>query len=96
MICDVCKNGIPVGVASSALGPMSFAYCGECLANHAEPYWLIEHTIISCGGWSQVWEGFGETFTFFKDGAYHPAREIIVTDEKIKAFWDEYNAYCER
>jgi hypothetical protein len=35
--CDVC--GAPsVGVACSALGPVSFAYCGECAACGAEPY----------------------------------------------------------
>lgn len=38
-ICDVCgsKEGI-VGVAASALGPMSFSTCRSCYRANAEPY----------------------------------------------------------
>jgi hypothetical protein len=34
--CDVCRRERKVGVCSSPFGPMSFAYCQECLAKPAE------------------------------------------------------------
>lgn len=38
--CDVC--GKPsVGVASSAFGPMSFAFCSECASKPAEPIFIF-------------------------------------------------------
>lgn len=47
--CDVC--GAPaIGVASSALGPVSFAYCGECAAIGAEPYSFTVGLVAMNGG----------------------------------------------
>ncbi len=36
-VCDTCETGVTVGVASSSLGPVSFAYCRDCLAKRLEP-----------------------------------------------------------
>lgn len=52
--CDVCKEGESIGVACSTLGPISMAYCMDCIAAQAEPPWLIASTIWQCGGRDKV------------------------------------------
>lgn len=48
-------------VCSSALGPVSFAYCEECLRAGVEPYWFTENTVALCGLWpDNVNEAFQE------------------------------------
>lgn len=49
MKCDACKKECETFVAASAYGPISFAYCAECLANGLEPYSAIV-AYISCAG----------------------------------------------
>ncbi len=49
MKCDVCGKDGEVFVASSMYGPISFAYCKECLANEREPYDAIVG-YIACAG----------------------------------------------
>lgn len=38
LTCDVCGENEAVGVAASSCGPVSFAYCQECLSAGREPY----------------------------------------------------------
>lgn len=46
--CEACKKeGLELFVAASVCGPVSFAYCKECLANGIEPYEAIVD-YISC------------------------------------------------
>lgn len=52
-VCDVC-GGQSVGVASSALGAVSFAYCERCLKENAEPYYMLASTIAMCGGRDKI------------------------------------------
>jgi hypothetical protein len=53
--CDVCGYGeLYAGVASSALGPMSQAYCSLCLGMGADSRIMIEATIDGCGGVENV------------------------------------------
>jgi hypothetical protein len=40
-LCDVCRKNEMIGVASSTLGAVSFAYCAECNASGAEPYGFL-------------------------------------------------------
>lgn len=40
-LCDVCGKREVVGVASSATGPISFAYCAECAKSGREPYGAV-------------------------------------------------------
>lgn len=49
-VCDVCEREGIVGVASSALGPCSFAYCKSCLENGCEPYEIAVRMFATCGG----------------------------------------------
>jgi hypothetical protein len=43
--CECCGglHGKPIGVASSALGAISFAWCHKCLTEGAEPEIMFEH-----------------------------------------------------
>lgn len=49
LTCDVC--GAPaIGVAGSALGPVSFAYCQTCANTGAEPYGMtVAFVAETCG-----------------------------------------------
>ena len=49
MRCDVCGKEDKIFVAASAYGPVSFAYCEECLQNGREPYGAIV-SYIACAG----------------------------------------------
>lgn len=40
--CDVCGK-TSVGVASSSLGPVSWAFCAECAHKPAEPVCMFEY-----------------------------------------------------
>lgn len=46
--CDVCGQPA-VGVSSSTLGAISFAFCKRCLDEGAEPYWMLVGTCAICG-----------------------------------------------
>ena len=48
-ICDVCGKQVPVRVACSAYGPISFSYCEDCLSKNLEPYSAVV-TYIACAG----------------------------------------------
>ena len=50
MKCDVCGKEADCIVAASAFGPMSFAYCDECLQQGKEPYRAIVD-YIACAGY---------------------------------------------
>jgi hypothetical protein len=47
--CQVCNQRDAIGVASGACGPISIAYCRECLQAGAEPFGLLSG-YMGCGG----------------------------------------------
>lgn len=47
--CQVCKKNDAIGVASGACGPISFAYCSECLLSGAQPFAYLT-AYLGCGG----------------------------------------------
>lgn len=49
-ICDVCGHKGIVGVAASPFGPVSFAYCKECLNAGADHWGVITYAIWNAGG----------------------------------------------
>lgn len=51
--CDVCGEPA-IGVASSALGAISFAFCRPCAVAGAEPYSMLVWAIAECGGQARV------------------------------------------
>lgn len=69
-MCDVCTKSEMVGVASSSIGPVSLAFCKECLGRNAEPEWAFAYLYEDV---SEEGEGLAEhvnNLTTFKDGGY--------------------------
>ena len=46
--CDCCETKDVAGVVSSSLGPISFAYCKECLSANAEPEFMVRGMMDDC------------------------------------------------
>lgn len=69
LVCDVCRQNEALGVASSALGPCSWAYCRECLNKPAEVAVMIDATIDGCNGSANV-AAWAKQFWTWEDGAY--------------------------
>ncbi len=89
--CDVCdKDDMGIaGVASSGLGPVSFAYCPICSAMGAEPKFMIEVTIEGCGGSiKNIREGVQLTYYNSETDSYIDKREgdIPITLKSGEAF----------
>lgn len=70
-LCDVCRKNEAAGVCSSALGPVSWAYCSQCLSRNAEPAVMFDATIDGCGGVDGVADWVRQMTTFV-DGNYVP------------------------
>lgn len=51
--CDVCGEPA-IGVASSSLGAISFAYCRRCVMVNAEPYGMLVGVLAMNGGRSEM------------------------------------------
>lgn len=66
LTCDVCSKSA-VGVASSSLGAISYAYCDECLLRYAEPVTAFEITYEVTSGDVADWV---KELTTYVDGKY--------------------------
>ena len=73
--CDTCQRTKAHGVYCSGLGPVSFAYCVECLVNHAEPEFMFEFVYENIG--TEVAKHV-ECSSTFKDGKYLTWREWLA------------------
>jgi hypothetical protein len=69
LVCDVCGQNEALGVASSALGPCSWAYCRECLNKPAEVGVMLDATIYGCNGSVNVAD-WAKQFWTWENGAY--------------------------
>lgn len=89
-ICDCCnREAVLAGVASSSLGPMSLAYCKDCLVNRAEPLYLVEGMIEING--ASTW--YLDTTVFYRD-TYVPYAIVLVNKKQRRIFllhgWGRY------
>lgn len=75
LTCDVCGRGDVVGVASSCLGAISFAFCGECLQQRAEPAFMLEYIHHDCGQNVAEWVKFLSTWL---DGRYIGYEDFVA------------------
>lgn len=67
--CDVC--GKPsVGVASSSLGAVSWAFCSECARKPAEPLCMFAYMFDDVSDNGEGLRKEMNEFYTFKDGAY--------------------------
>lgn len=94
--CDVCGRGGVVGVASSALGPVSWAYCRECLNKPADVACMFAATIDGCNGSANVADWVKRLWAW-EDGGYvswsdfcarHEANILAEALERDTAQWD--------
>jgi hypothetical protein len=58
MKCNVCNEREAVGVACSATGAVSFAYCQECLQSNREPYGAVVASLFGMSGMDEVAEWY--------------------------------------
>lgn len=93
--CQVCNQKESIGVACSALGPISLAYCKDCAENHAEPLGLTFSTmqLIVGGGYSAA-EVDAAIAEWFKQGVkvYHEGK-YLSWNEYLPMYieWDKNN-----
>ena len=73
--CDCCQREGVVGVASSCLGAISFAWCRPCLDHGAEPAWMLMFTFQMTEGQCAEWVRGLSTWV---DGKY------VTWDEWVK------------
>lgn len=64
-LCDVCGKNEMAHVAASVMGPISFAYCQDCLNKGAEPYGSLIASIACIYG-VKDWEHL-ETQDYFRN-----------------------------
>lgn len=77
--CQVCKKNDAIGVACGACGPISIAYCRECLQAGAEPFDILA-AYFGCAGIISLDSVRAE---------YHPIIEATCTvaGKTIEEFW---------
>jgi len=79
LTCNVCNKNEALGVASSALGAISFAYCRTCLDHNADPYWIIQSSFKDCRGEVAEW---AQAMSIYRNGVYTRIRDLP------KDWWD--------
>lgn len=67
--CDVCERP-SVGVASSSLGAVSWAFCAECAAKPAEPTCMFDFMFDDVSDNGDGLNASMDKFFTFKGGAY--------------------------
>lgn len=94
MRCDVCGKDRETFVAASAYGPISFAYCKECLENRREPYGAMV-AYISCAGRFP-----GDINEMYQEDVYRQLKlhgvseeqfikDVDISIEEEKRYWNE-------
>jgi hypothetical protein len=92
-ICDVCGRGNVVGVYSSSLGAISFAYCEECALNDAEPRGICVWQILDCGGLDKMRSDIQLGTRSYMNGAYLSMLEVAesITDQERAKYEKDMN-----
>jgi hypothetical protein len=85
-LCDCCGKNEPVGVASSAIVAMSFAFCKQCLEDGIEPYAALVGACLGPGPYVDALEDL-----LTRSLAVHgKTREQLIFDsEKLMVAYDE-------
>jgi hypothetical protein len=78
MKCDVCGTEENfAGVASSSLGPISFAFCVECAQRYAEPSFMLACNLDMMEGKIQNLADWAKDISTFVDGKYVTFQEFF-------------------
>lgn len=94
--CEVCGWLRPVFVCSSQLGPITHAYCRECIDSNREPLATLVGGLYGCLGPdgklhvdADIWIVINSTLGFYK-------KSVEWLEAEIKKLEAEYDAYMER
>ncbi len=90
--CDIC-NKPAKGVASSPLGPISNAYCQECLDARREPWGVLVAGLYGVNG-SEALIDWARPIVKATLAFYNKTEEQLWAE--VKQFGDEYEAYLEQ
>jgi hypothetical protein len=100
MDCEVCgKETFDYKVVSSALGPVSFRYCPDCLESGAEPYNMLVSTVAMIGGVDAVAPWFKKVIETSCKAANKSEEEFlkdVKESERIMAEEFEYFKKAEK
>lgn len=75
--CDVCSKP-SIGVASSSLGAVSWAFCQECANKPAEPLCMFEYMFDDVSDYGDGLRPEMNSFYTFKDGRYISWPEYVA------------------
>lgn len=69
-MCDVCDKTEMVGVVSSSFGPVSLAYCKECLEKPADAEFIFQYLYNDVGDRGEGLVKELDKFYTWREGAY--------------------------
>lgn len=94
--CDACGREGELHVRASALGPISLAYCEECLVHGAEGKDLLHTTIACVGGIDQLANWCLDGLFVYHGWKYVSAREYVEQNrDQIEQAQREMDAMCQ-
>lgn len=101
--CEVCGKEREVHVRSSACGPISFAYCEECLKCGAEPYGaLVSYLACACiSDTTELNKGYVQsvvepTLRVANKNNADLEADLKSATEEMNKYYDEMNAIALR
>lgn len=93
LTCEVCNKNEAVGVASGACGPVSSAYCQDCLKKGAEPYgYLVGYISMAGTSREEIHESY---YSIIKATCEVTGRTEEQFWKDCKRFVEDYDRYCE-
>lgn len=89
IICQVCGEHEAVGVACSATGALSIAYCQECADSHREPYGAVVASLYGIPDMAEVAEWYKPVVEATLEAEGKTIDELF---QDVRQFGQEYEA----
>ena len=91
----MCGQQQKVAVLASTVGPISFAYCEQCLEAGAEPYWALVSYIAGAGEWpdgiSQAYQDFvRRNLQYHQKSEEEFASDVKQCIDEMNEMWEDY------
>jgi hypothetical protein len=86
--CDVCGEPA-VGSACSSTGPVSFAYCAECLRTNREPYSALIASMMGMKSLDQIAEWYRPIVLSNLKAEGKTLDEFFADTKKAREDWEE-------
>lgn len=90
--CDVCGKEA-IGVCCASMGPISLAYCRECLDARREPYFVLVGGLSGCSSLADIREDIHECIKVSLAFAGKTEADLFA---EIKQNDDEYYAHMNK